>query len=353
MATAFSGGQNKEHNMQIPELDSIALLIDEAHEARQEKPRSHLGASMLGHSCDRWLWLSFRWAVVEKFSGRMLRLFRRGHNEEQQIINDLRSIGLDVRTPSSGQSRVNFGCHVSGSIDARIEKGVPGATKTQHIAEFKTHSLKSFNALKAKGVFASKPMHWAQMQVYMLGTGLDRALYVAICKDDDRIYTERINLEPKVAQKLVERGQTIALSDRMPEPLSADATWYECKYCAGHDQCFGSKTTKQVNCRTCSHSSALSDGSWHCARWDDLIPVEAQHAGCEAHVLHPDLVPWQRKDSVDKWQAVYIVNGKELANGQPKDNVYSSRELLANPDACGDKEIQKLRSEWPGARVAG
>ena len=352
MATAF-GGQNEEINMQIPEIDSIAFLIDKAHEERHEKPRPHLGASMLGHKCDRWLWLSFRWAVVEKFSGRMLRLFRRGHNEEQQIINDLRSIGLDVRVPSAGQSRVDFGAHVSGSLDARIEKGVPGATKTPHVAEFKTHSLKSFNELKAKGVQEAKPMHWAQMQVYMLGTGLDRALYVAVCKDDDRIYTERLHLDKEAAQKLVDRGRRITLSDRMPEPLSTNPTWYECKYCAGHDQCFGSKTTKQVNCRTCAHSSALSDSTWHCAKWDDLIPVEAQHAGCESHVLHPDLVPWERKESASEWQAIYIVNGKQLVNGEPGDVVYSSKELLANADACADEAVQKLRGEWPGARVAG
>ena len=231
--------------MQITEPDSIPTLIDVVHEGRQEKPRPHLGASMLGHKCDRWLWLSFRWAVVEKFSGRMLRLFRRGHNEEQQIINDLRSIGLDVRTPSAGQSRVDFGAHVSGSLDARIEKGVPGAERIPHIAEFKTHSLKSFNDLRTKGVKDAKPMHWAQMQAYMLGTGLEWALYVAVCKDDDRIHTERIALDKSAAQKLVDKGRRIALSDRMPEPLSADPTWYECKYCPGHDQCFGSKTTKQ------------------------------------------------------------------------------------------------------------
>ena len=341
--------------MQLTQPDSIPTLIDVVHEIRQEKPRPHLGASMLGHKCDRWLWLSFRWAVVEKFPGRMLRLFRRGHNEEQQIINDLRSIGLDVRTPSAGQSRVDFGCHVSGSLDARIEKGVPGATKAPHVAEFKTHSLKSFNELKAKGVQEAKPMHWAQMQVYMLGTGLDRALYVAVCKDDDRIYTERLHLDKEAAQKFVDRGRRITLSDRMPEPLSTNPTWYECKYCAGHDQCFGSKTTKQVNCRTCAHSSALSDSTWHCAKWDDQIPVDAQHAGCESHVLHPDLVPWKLKTDSNstRWQAIYIVNGKALANGEPGDGVYSSKELLANAEACADEEIQKLRAEWAGSRVAG
>jgi hypothetical protein len=339
--------------MQIQQFDSIPTLIDEVHESRQERPRPHLGASMLGHKCDRWLWLSFRWAVVEKFSGRMLRLFRRGHNEEQQIINDLRAIGMDVRVPSSGQSRVEFGCHVSGSLDARIEKGVPGATKTPHIAEFKTHSLKSFNELNSKGVQAAKPMHWAQMQVYMLGTKLDRALYVAVCKDDDRIYTERVHFDKEAAQKFVDRGRRITLSDRMPEPMSVDPTWYECKYCLGHDMCFGSKTTKQVNCRTCAHSSALSDDTWHCARWDDVIPVDAQHQGCESHVLHPDLVPWERKDSADEWQAVYVINGKTLVNGEPGPGMYSSKELLANAEACADEQVQKYRNAWPGARVTG
>ena len=339
--------------MQIPELDQISALIDKHHEEQQGEPRPHLGASMLGHPCDRWLWLSFRWAVVEKFPGRILRLFRRGHNEEQQIISDLRAIGLDVRTSSAGQSRVDFGCHVSGSIDARIEAGVPDAKKTPHVAEFKTHSLKSFNEVKAKGVKEAKPMHWAQMQLYMLGTELNRALYVAVCKDDDRIYTERVRLDLPAAQKLVARGHRITQSDRMPEPLSTNPTWYECRFCPAHDFCHKSKTTEQVNCRTCAHASALPDSTWHCARWDDLIPTEAQRAGCESHVLHPDMVPWERKESPSEWQAVYIVKGKPLANGAPGDGVYSSKELLANADACGNAEVAEVRAQWSTARVVG
>ena len=113
--------------MKIPDSDhSIQTLIDKHHEGRAEKPRPHLGASTLGHPCDRWLWLSFRWAVQPEFPGRILRLFRRGHNEEATIISDLRAIGLDVRKVSA-QHRVDFGSHVSGSLDAIIDKGVPEA----------------------------------------------------------------------------------------------------------------------------------------------------------------------------------------------------------------------------------
>lgn len=342
--------------MQIPEptapVVSLATLIDEAHQKRQEKPRPHLGCSMLGHSCDRWLWLSFRWAVVEKFPGRILRLFRRGHHEENFIVSDLRSAGIDIRNTTGAQSRVDFGTHVSGSLDGIIWSGVPGAEKGKHISEFKTHAKKSFDALVKDGVEKSKWMHYVQMQVYMLGSKIDRALYLAVCKDDDRIYTERVKLDKELAQKYVDRGHRIALADRLPEPLSSDPTWYECQYCPGKDFCFGSKTTKEVNCRTCANATALSDSTWHCAKWDDVIPTDAQHVGCESHVLHPDLVPWQRIDSPKDWVAKYRIGTKEVMNGMPDTDVYSSKELLANPDACGQPHnfMDKMRSEF-NARI--
>ena len=86
----------------------------------------------------------------------------------------------------------------------------------------------------------------------------------------------------------------------------------------------------------------------------DGIPVEFQCTGCDSHVLHPDLVPWQRKDSDNEWQAVYFINGKDIKNGDPADGAYASKELLSNADACveGDEFVERLRSEM-GARIIG
>jgi len=342
--------------MKIPESNhSIQALVDKHHESQAEPPRGHMGCSQLGHPCDRWLWLSFRWAVQPKFPGRILRLFRRGQMEETTIVSDLRAIGLDVRGSGKQQTRVDFGCHVSGSIDAVIESGVPEAPKKRHIAEFKTHSAKSFADLEKKGVADSKPEHWVQMQLYMHGTKVDRALYLAVCKDDDRIYTERINYDQAAADKAVERGRRLALSDRMPEPISTDPSWYQCKFCDAYKFCHQSKTTEHVNCRTCAHSTAKDDSTWHCAKWDDTIPLEAQRTGCEGHVLHPDLVAWQRKDGPDEWTAVYEINGTNVANGDPEqEGVFSSKELLANAAACasGDSFIAEMRKDF-GGRIVG
>lgn len=342
--------------MKIPESDnSISNLIDKHHESLAEPPRPHMGCSQLGHPCDRWLWLSFRWAVQPKFPGRILRLFRRGQLEEATIVSDLRAIGMDVRGTGRQQSRVEFGAHVSGSIDAIIEYGVPDAPRTRHVAEFKTHSKKSFDDLEKNGVEKSKTEHFVQMQLYMHGTKIDRALYVAVCKDDDRIYTERLRYDQEIAERHIARGRRIALSDRMPEPISTDPSWYQCKFCDAHKFCHETKTTEHVNCRTCAHSTAKENSTWRCERHDgDDIPAEFQRTGCESHVLHPDLVPWQRKDGLDEWTAVYVIEGRDVANGEGDAHVYTSREILANPKMCsaGDEYIENMRQEFD-ARIIG
>ena len=78
--------------------NTVATLIDQWWEQQEEAPRPHLGASLLGHPCERWLWLSFRWAVRERFSGRMLRLFNRGQREEGSIVKNLRRIGIEIHS---------------------------------------------------------------------------------------------------------------------------------------------------------------------------------------------------------------------------------------------------------------
>jgi hypothetical protein len=331
----------------LPSLPSpLIALIDAAHEVKEE-PRPHLGASAIGHECRRWLWYSFRWSVIEQHPGRIKRLFRRGHREEDTIKSDLRAAGVDVRTAL----HIDYGAHVGGTPDGIAFYGVPEAPKKKHVLEFKTHSLKSFKELEKNGVEKSKPLHFAQMQMYMLGTGIDRALYVAICKDDDRMYVERVRFEKERAEHLIRRAHGVTLSDEAPERISQDPSWYACKFCPAHSMCHDKSPTVQVNCRTCAHSTAREDSTWHCARWDDEIPLAAQRVGCESHVLHPDLVPWELKQSDNDWQAIYVIDGQEVVTGEPTSgDVYTSKELLVNKAAClaHDPVIEELRAQMGG-----
>lgn len=320
----------------IPEpLHTTAALIDKWYEDHREQPRPHLGASLLGHPCERYLWLSFRWAVREQFSGRMLRLFERGHREEIAIVGWLRKIGVEIHhTDADGeQMHVDLAPHVGGSVDGIIESGVPEAPKCRHIAEFKTHNKRSFDELAHKGVYEAKRRHWCQMQCYMAGTGIDRALYVAVCKDDDRIYTERVEYQPEIAKEIIDRGARIALSEHIPPPLSTDPAWYQCKMCGCWSFCHETKLTQEVNCRTCAHSTPGKDGRWHCEFWRDALDVNAQLDGCASHVLHPDLVPWRFKGGAEQGRcAVYEIDGHDVLNG-------SSAMAILSKDLISGKRV--------------
>jgi len=335
-----------------PPSNTIAALIDAAHEKMREdndEPREHLGCSMAGHPCDRWLWLSFRWAVRQKIPGRTLRIFRRGQDEEATFVRDLRMIGVDIHETGIRQRRISFGWHTGGSIDGIIEGGVPGAERKRHIAEFKTMNTKNFAKLSKEGVEKAQPTHFVQMQLYMLATGIDRALYVVVNKDDDSLYSERVRFDATVAEKYRDRMIRIAQTERMPPPISTDPSWFQCKFCPAYEFCHDYQLTKQTNCRTCAHATPR-ENDWHCARWDDAIPVEAQRSGCRSHVLHPDLVPWKMKEAESEWEVIYLIDGTEVRNGETG---YSSAEIIANPLLCSmnDPLVESLRQEFGGEVV--
>lgn len=276
----------------IPEPDnSLANIIYRAiKDNHKDGVRYHLGASEIGHPCRRWLWLSFRWAIKPDFDGRILRLFRRGWMEEPKVYDDLRLAGCEIITDTDKQARVKFSEHFSGSMDGIIQSGVPEAPTKPHVLEIKTHSKKSFDELIKHNVEKSKPMHYAQMQTYMHGTGIDRALYFAVCKDDDRIHTERVRYDKKAAERLTQKADGIIYDRRMPEPLSTDPSWYQCKFCDAHAFChMQDKSQIETNCRTCEFSST-DDKGWFCNLHEDYIPGDFQQVGCNQYERHGDLL---------------------------------------------------------------
>jgi hypothetical protein len=179
---------------------------------------------------------------------------------------------------------VDFGAHVSGSVDGVCDN-VPGCDGPA-VVEFKTHNRASFEAMAKDGVKKAKPMHWAQMQAYMLGLGLRWAWYIAVCKDDDRIYDEIIQLNEEAAKDFIRRGHDITLAMTMPAGISQRPSWYECKMCDGHALCFTGETPAR-SCRTCRHAMPCSDSTWQCQHHGGAtIPTDGQRMGCDDyHIL--------------------------------------------------------------------
>lgn len=319
----------------IQSQDSLVAKIDEAYKqfvlSTEEPPRKYLGASVIGKECDRLLWYAFRQAFTPDFSGRMFRLFARGKREEQYFVEMLELIGCKVEHALDDQLWVNIGPFIGGHPDGIIESGLPGAEKTRHVCEFKTHNDRSFKELHSKGVQEAKPEHYTQMQMYCYALGINRWLYMAVNKNNDELYIERGALDEEFAQKVIERGESIILSGRAPVPINADPAFWQCKMCDCNEICHAMKPIDKdhISCRTCAYGSPEADAEWHCALYGEIIPDPSKEYPC--HVIHPDMAAcWQMRDTGRTGELGYIVGSSVVRNGG-NDGCISSRELLSSP----------------------
>lgn len=254
--------------------------------------RPHLGASLLGHDCSRYMWMTFRWAQKPGHDGRLLRLFNRGDREEVHVAEEFRRLGWRVTTEGGGL-RFSMG-HVGGTGDGVIQ-GIPQAPKAEHLWECKTSNAARFNALEKKGVAEAEPKHYVQMQVYMHALRYHRALYTSVCKNDDRIYTERVRYDYKVAEPALMRAQAVVDSQGPPPRIAeGNPDHWQCRMCQFRDTCqLGHAEKLERNCRTCIHSTPLPDGTWRCEKLRMELDVDQQKKGCLAHVFIPPLLPWE------------------------------------------------------------
>lgn len=265
-----------------------------------QTPRGYLGASIIGHSCDRYLWYTFRFCCKPEFDGRMYRLFETGEREEERIVRNLREIGCEVHPFDEKGNQFEvlwFGGHFGGHLDG-VVKGLLEASKTWHVLECKTHNAKSFNKLKKDGVKKAHYKHYAQMQIYMLGTKLTRALYFAVCKDTDEIYCERVKFNKEEAEQLLKRAKYIISTSEPPPRISSRPDYYECNYCSAKEICWGGKKALPIpekNCKQCCYSTPdLEQGGWQCekGKWQSKSPNYLKV--CDEHFCLPGLFPFAK-----------------------------------------------------------
>ncbi len=318
-------------------VKTLAAIEDAVQRQADDGLRPHLGASLIGRPCRRALWYAFRWARRVHHSGRLLRLFARGQREEEALADLLRVIGATVYTtdPATGEQFTFGDGHFGGSMDGACV-GIPDAPKTWHVLEFKTHNLKSFNQLEKEGVRRAKPEHYAQMQCYMHWSGMTRALYMAVCKDDDRLHLERIDYDRSEAEVLMQKAEAIIFTDTPPVRLSEDPAWYQCKWCDYHALCHD-KALPLPTCRSCAHGQPVKGGGWHCVRHDRPLSIDAQKRGCPDHVYDPWLFERIAKPldaDPERNVVIYEIDGKRIENGTAGTSSLNLYQQMGGDDAA-------------------
>lgn len=334
-----------EHRQQVGENSDEWCV--RPHRFAGNGRRRYLGASQLGSKCRRQGWYDFHWIVpLSRWDPRMLRLFDRGHREEERMVGYLRLIDMEVQEydpatvpslwhhPESDSymallpheitdniaascldvsntyhewvargrgieipeprqfSYTDIAGHHAGHSDGRA-RNIPdydrwGLTLEQWVLlEFKTHNERSFNELAASSVLASKYGHYAQSQRYMHKLGLPLCVYLAVNKNNDELYCEYIPIDPDFDVRLSYLAREIIYSDKPPPRISSSPSWWECRWCDARPQCHFAAPHDR-NCRSCNQSTPVEDGRWHCNRWGRLIPIDFEPVGCDAWHMRED-----------------------------------------------------------------
>jgi hypothetical protein len=264
-----------------------------------EDPRTHLGASIIGNDCQAYSWNTFRWLHSEQFSGQMLRLFNRGHEEERRFVRWLEGIGFEVREfdPATGKQFRITGCkgHFGGSLDSMMKPparyNIP-AEFMIWLGEFKTHNEKSYAKLAGakpkfghmrtggKGVVMSKPQHFRQMCSYGRAYNFKYGLYCAVNKDTDELYFEIVELDFRQADDLFRKAEGIVFSQEQAPKIAQSPAFFDCSYCNFQGICHRGEPVAK-NCRSCVNAVPVDNAEWHCNLHDDIIPKDFIPKGCE------------------------------------------------------------------------
>ena len=270
-----------------PPTETTVTRIYKAYEDN-EKPRfsRRLGASIIGKPCMRQTWYSFRWAKIPHFEGRMLRLFGKGHIEEPCIGSDLKRIGVQwlPEDPDTGRQWEfsELGDHMVCKLDGAA-CGFVEAPASWHVVEIKTSNQKAYDKLVKEGVKVAKPEHYAQCMCGMGMSGMDRAAYIAVNKNDESIHFERIRFDKKEWLRLLQKAKEIIFATEPPDRINESPAWFECKWCAYADICHDQGDIAEKNCRTCKYATALEEGGWACDNYNTVRTHEEQTQECPDH----------------------------------------------------------------------
>jgi hypothetical protein len=222
--------------------DLLDAKLIEKH--RSQEKRDYLGASMLGDECVRKIQLQYIKHEVD-ISAQNLRTFAIGHCLEDLIAEWIRLAGFELRTKDENGEQFGFSIangKIAGHVDGVLKNG-PDCCRYPCVWECKTLNSKSWNDTAKRGVLVTKPLYYAQVQLYMTYMSLDEnpCVFTALNKDTSELYHELIPFDAEAAQRYSDRAVQIIKATENNELLpciSNDSSFYRCKMCGFRNQCF-------------------------------------------------------------------------------------------------------------------
>lgn len=228
--------------------DRVNALIDGAlvESNRRRRPRDYLGGSRIGEPCARKLVYEITHTPPDPgkgFGGQTLRIFDAGHQFETLSIRWLRAAGFDLRTARRDGEQFGFAAgngSIRGHIDGVIVAGPDIGVAWPALFEHKAVNAKSWTDIVKRGVQLSRPVYYAQLQIYMAYMDLGTALFTALNKDTQALFHEVVHFDPAEAQGLSDKAVDIIRAvdaGELPPRIAAAPDFHLCRFCDYAHRC--------------------------------------------------------------------------------------------------------------------
>ena len=225
--------------------------IDAALEIEQaaQPDRDYLGGSRVGVECERALQYEFTKTPVDPgkdLSGRIIRVFARGHWVESAMIKWLRTSGYGLVAGDEHGKQFEFVAHdgyVKGHDDGFFAAGPEEFGPYPRLWECKGLMQKYYLPIVKHGLLEKSPTYYGQVQYYMQKFDLtaNPALYSVININTMEIYWEEIPFDPNYFDMLdakVNRIIQSCLGGELLPRMNQNRDYFKCKMCSYRQRCF-------------------------------------------------------------------------------------------------------------------
>lgn len=227
----------------IPEMpnritNTLTTLIDKYLIANPDREiRKYIGASSIGHACERKIWYSYTGVVGIAPEPTLRRTFDIGHQLEDLIVRYLLDAGLDL----DDMEQVDFSDkdipEFQGHCDAVLHWGPHNTIKV--LIEIKTARDSSFNIFVKKGLKTWYPVYYSQVQAYMGMSGVHEAYVIAINKDTSALHDEHVVFDATHYEELKIKARRIIGATEAPAKINNNPCFFMCKNCEFRKVCHG------------------------------------------------------------------------------------------------------------------
>ena len=228
-------------------IDKNIVLNQEAKEKRE-----YLGGSFIGEFCNRKI--QYKTLATEpdedrKIKPKIYRIFDRGHDGEERVASYLKQAGIVLRTEKPDGSQYGFsklGGMFRGHIDGLIlgaKDDIDVGFNTPCIWENKVLNHTSFTHLKNHGLKKSKPLYYAQLQIYIyfMDEKKNPALFTYMNANDCELGAYVVPYDGVAVVELLNKAETIINAVKSDELLprgTDDQDGFMCRFCEFKARCW-------------------------------------------------------------------------------------------------------------------